>query len=639
MIKTVNLQKIFKTEEVETWALNNVNLEIKAGEFVAIMGPSGCGKSTLLNILGLLDNPTGGTYELNGTDVSKFTEAQRTNLRKGVIGFVFQSFNLIDELNVFENIELPLLYMGIPAAERKRRVEDAMNRMAIAHRVKHFPQQLSGGQQQRVAIARAVVANPKLILADEPTGNLDSKNGKEVMELLTELNKEGTTIVMVTHSQHDSGYAGRTINLFDGQVVNEIKYKSIYYRGGLTTSIITKGYYNNERLLKHQTYCPQLVAKQTFFLISLFSLTAGLGCTNLLMTFFIHEYNVEKYNTDRNLIYLLRQDSPMEEGIKVAYSTSDAATQIKEKYAEITDILRVNGMSGNLCKYNGTDIKQFLFISADSTLNQFFPYTTSEGSLEEVLTTPDKVAVNKRFAHQLFGNHSGIGEILEIINKEGQSKSYKIAAILEDRPQSFLHFDLLTGLSDKSWGGPVLLKLQPGASPLALQEKIKKDKIPALVPDSRYYIDPIKELYFNTGKDSKQQQLAFFQHCDVLLLYISLISALLVLIIACFNYTNLTLSRTLQQLKMIHIEKLMGAKSKEIRSQLFLDAALTVLFAFLLSLLLINDMLPWFNNLLSTRLSFSFFFSRQVLPLLLSFISSWLSFLVCISAINSLNRL
>lgn len=223
MIKTVNLQKIFKTEEVETWALNNVNLEIKAGEFVAIMGPSGCGKSTLLNILGLLDNPTEGTYELNGTDVSKFTEAQRTNLRKGVIGFVFQSFNLIDELNVFENIELPLLYMGIPAAERKRRVEDAMNRMAIAHRVKHFPQQLSGGQQQRVAIARAVVANPKLILADEPTGNLDSKNGKEVMELLTELNKEGTTIVMVTHSQHDSGYAGRTINLFDGQVVNEIK--------------------------------------------------------------------------------------------------------------------------------------------------------------------------------------------------------------------------------------------------------------------------------------------------------------------------------------------------------------------------------------------------------------------------------
>jgi len=222
MIKTENLQKIFRTEEVETWALHDVTLEIKEGEFVAIMGPSGCGKSTLLNILGLLDNPTNGTYELNGTDVSKFTEAERTNLRKGVIGFVFQSFNLIDELNVYENIELPLLYMGVPKEERKRRVEEAMERMAISHRVKHFPQQLSGGQQQRVAIARAVVANPKIILADEPTGNLDSKNGKEVMDLLTQLNREGTTVVMVTHSQRDAGYATRTINLFDGQVVNEV---------------------------------------------------------------------------------------------------------------------------------------------------------------------------------------------------------------------------------------------------------------------------------------------------------------------------------------------------------------------------------------------------------------------------------
>ena len=223
MIKTENLQKIFKTEEVETWALHNVSLEIKEGEFVAIMGPSGCGKSTLLNILGLLDNPSNGTYELNGVEVSKYSEAERTNLRKGVIGFVFQSFNLIDELNVYENIELPLLYMGVPKEERKKRVEEAMKRMDIAHRVKHFPQQLSGGQQQRVAIARAVVANPKIILADEPTGNLDSKNGKEVMDLLTQLNKEGTTVVMVTHSQHDAGYATRVINLFDGQVVNSVR--------------------------------------------------------------------------------------------------------------------------------------------------------------------------------------------------------------------------------------------------------------------------------------------------------------------------------------------------------------------------------------------------------------------------------
>ena len=219
MIKTVNLQKIFRTEEVQTLALTNVNIEVSEGEFVAVMGPSGCGKSTLLNILGLLDNPTGGEYYLNGTEVSRYTESQRTDLRKGAIGFVFQSFNLIDEMNVYENVELPLLYMGIPSAERKKRVEEALERMGMMHRVKHFPQQLSGGQQQRAAIARAVVAGPKLILADEPTGNLDSKNGREVMELLKELHRDGTTIVMVTHSQHDADYADRIINLFDGQVV------------------------------------------------------------------------------------------------------------------------------------------------------------------------------------------------------------------------------------------------------------------------------------------------------------------------------------------------------------------------------------------------------------------------------------
>jgi putative ABC transport system ATP-binding protein len=221
MIKTEKLTKVFRTDEVETYALSDVNIEINEGEFVAVMGPSGCGKSTLLNILGLLDNLSNGKYSLNGVDVSKFSESERTKLRKGVIGFVFQSFNLIDELNVYENIELPLLYMGIPSSERKKRVNQAMDRMQITHRAKHFPQQLSGGQQQRVAIARAVVAGPKLILADEPTGNLDSKNGLEVMNLLTELNKEGATIVMVTHSQHDAGFAGRILNLFDGQLVTE----------------------------------------------------------------------------------------------------------------------------------------------------------------------------------------------------------------------------------------------------------------------------------------------------------------------------------------------------------------------------------------------------------------------------------
>lgn len=222
MIKIENLSKSFRTTEVETIALNNVSLEVGEKEFVAIMGPSGCGKSTLLNILGLLDNPSSGNYYLDGKEVGHLKEKDRTRVRKGNIGFVFQSFNLIDELNVFENVELPLTYLNIPADERKHRVNEILSRMNISHRAKHYPQQLSGGQQQRVAIARAVVSNPKIILADEPTGNLDSKNGQEVMELLTELNKEGTTIVMVTHSQRDAGFAGRTVHLFDGQIVSSI---------------------------------------------------------------------------------------------------------------------------------------------------------------------------------------------------------------------------------------------------------------------------------------------------------------------------------------------------------------------------------------------------------------------------------
>ena len=223
MLKVTNLSKIFSTEEVQTLALDGVSFEIKDGEFVAIMGPSGCGKSTLMNILGLLDNPTSGSYELIGQEVGNLKEKDRTQFRKGNIGFVFQSFNLIDELNVYENVELPLLYLKLSSSERKKRVDEILKRMNIAHRAKHFPQQLSGGQQQRVAIARAVVMNPKLILADEPTGNLDSKNGREVMELLTELNREGSTIVMVTHSQKDAAKAQRIINLFDGKIVSDVK--------------------------------------------------------------------------------------------------------------------------------------------------------------------------------------------------------------------------------------------------------------------------------------------------------------------------------------------------------------------------------------------------------------------------------
>ncbi len=221
MIQIENLGKTFRTEEVETIALQGINLHIDDGEFVAIMGPSGCGKSTLLNIIGLLDNPSEGSYLLNGQEVARLTEDERTGLRRGTIGFVFQSFNLIDEMTVYENVELPLIYAGVPAKERRERVEALLDRMKMSHRAKHYPQQLSGGQQQRVAIARAVVTRPQLILADEPTGNLDSAHGKEVIGLLAELNREGTTIVMVTHNSHDAASARRIVHLFDGHIVTE----------------------------------------------------------------------------------------------------------------------------------------------------------------------------------------------------------------------------------------------------------------------------------------------------------------------------------------------------------------------------------------------------------------------------------
>ena len=221
MIQIENLGKTFRTEEVETIALQGINLRIDTGEFVAIMGPSGCGKSTLLNIIGLLDNPSEGSYLLNGQEVARLTEDERTDLRRGTIGFVFQSFNLIDEMTVYENVELPLIYAGVSAKERRERVEALLDRMKMSHRAKHYPQQLSGGQQQRVAIARAVITRPQLILADEPTGNLDSAHGKEVIGLLAELNREGTTIVMVTHNSHDAASARRIVHLFDGHIVTE----------------------------------------------------------------------------------------------------------------------------------------------------------------------------------------------------------------------------------------------------------------------------------------------------------------------------------------------------------------------------------------------------------------------------------
>lgn len=222
MLRTENLARIFRTDEVETIALNGVNIEVNDGEFIAIMGPSGCGKSTLLNILGLLDSPTEGKYWLDDVEVGHLKERERTAYRKGRIGFVFQNFNLIDELTVEENVDLQLKYLGVGKSERKERALDILRKVKLSHRAKHYPHQLSGGQQQRVAIARAVVGKPSIILADEPTGNLDSKNGMEVMQLLSELNEEGTTIVMVTHSKHDATYANRIINLFDGQVVDAV---------------------------------------------------------------------------------------------------------------------------------------------------------------------------------------------------------------------------------------------------------------------------------------------------------------------------------------------------------------------------------------------------------------------------------
>ena len=228
MIKTDNLKKIYRTEEVETTALNNVNLDIEQGEFVSIMGPSGCGKSTLMNIMGLLDNPSDGKYYFLGEEVSKFSERQRAQLRKSNIGFVFQSFNLIDELTVFENVELPLLYLKVPASKRKEKVHQVLEQVKIMHRVKHFPQQLSGGQQQRVAVARALVSNPKMILADEPTGNLDSSHGDEVMKMLSDLNQGGTTIIMVTHSPAYAEYGNRIVHLFDGHIVTE-NYKEKFH--------------------------------------------------------------------------------------------------------------------------------------------------------------------------------------------------------------------------------------------------------------------------------------------------------------------------------------------------------------------------------------------------------------------------
>ena len=358
-----------------------------------------------------------------------------------------------------------------------------------------------------------------------------------------------------------------------------------------------------------------------YFFISLFSLTIGLACTNLLVTFFIHEYNIESTNPNRENIYAIRQDSPMEEGELTTYITAMAAEQIKNNYAEVESMLRMSTTSSNHYEYQGSKMADAIAIQMDSTLLHFFPYEVKEGSLKEALTTPDKVALTETYAQKVFGKKSCIGEVIESISPKGERKSYQIVAVLKERPQSFLQFDMLTSIDASFFGGVTLLKLPQGTDKDALLQKIKDDKVPTLMPgETAYHIHPIKDIYFASQPNSKQQPLPYLHQANVQLLYIALISALLVLVIACFNYSNLNLSRTLQQLKMIHIEKLMGAQLKEIRMQLFLDATLTVLIAFGLSLLLINDILVLFNDLLTVQLPYRFFFSWQVLPVLLTFV-------------------
>ncbi len=360
---------------------------------------------------------------------------------------------------------------------------------------------------------------------------------------------------------------------------------------------------------------------KTYFLISLFSLTIGLACTNLLVTFFIHEYNIESTNPNRENIYALRQDSPMEEGELTTYATNKAAEQIRNNYAEVESMLRMNALTSNHHEYQGNKMADALTLQIDSTLLHFFPYEVKEGSLKEALTTPNKMALTETYAQKVFGKKNCIGEVIESINAKGERKSYQIAAVLKERPQSFLQFDMLTYFDESFFGGVTLLKLPQGADKDALLQKIKDDKVPTLMPgETEYYLHPIKDIYFASQPNSKQQPLPFLHQANVQLLYIALFSALLVLAIACFNYSNLNFSRTLQQLKMIHIEKLMGAKLREIRMQLFLDAALTVLIAFLLSLLLINDILVLLDGMVSIHLPYRFFFSWQVLPVLLSFV-------------------
>lgn len=361
---------------------------------------------------------------------------------------------------------------------------------------------------------------------------------------------------------------------------------------------------------------------KVFFLVSVASLALGLACTNLLMTYFVHEHGLEGRNPDRDRIVFLQQDDPMNEGKRVAYADAEIPQRLKNSYAEVEDYLRMGTLHLLSCKVDGQKVESnFIVLSTDTTLTRFFDYRAAEGNLEQALRQPNKVALSAACAHKLFGSREAVGQHIEVQMEGGDRQTYEVAAVLKEREQSLLRFDMLTASAANYWGGPTLLKLSKGTNAARLADKINADKVPTMLPDqTKYYLDPLDAICFTTPDDASQQVLEFISQTPVQTLYISLLAAILILIIACCNYTNMSLSRLLQQLRMIHVEKLMGGTLQHIRMQLFGDAFLTVILAFGVSLLLINDCLAVFNDLVGAQLTMSFFFSSQALPWLLVFV-------------------
>ena len=361
---------------------------------------------------------------------------------------------------------------------------------------------------------------------------------------------------------------------------------------------------------------------KVFFLVSVASLALGLACTNLLMTYFVHEHGLEGSNPDRDRIVFLRQDDPMNEGKRVAYAAADIPQRLKDSYAEVEDYLRLGKLDMLSCKVDGQKVDgSLILLSADTTLTRFFNYRTAQGSLEQVLHRPDQVALSAACARRLFGGGEAFGRHIEVQSESRGRQTYQVAAVLEERGQSLLRFDMLTAQTSDYWGGPTLLKLSPGADAVRLADKINADQVPTLMPgQTKYHLDPLEAVCFTTPDDASQQTLDYISQTPVQTLYISLLAAVLILVIACCNYTNMSLSRLLQQLRMIHVEKLMGGTLRSIRLQLFGDAFLTVVLAFILSMLLVNDCLAVFNGLLGSRLTMGFFFSSRMLPWLLLFV-------------------